>query len=705
MPLNGDVNYFKVKGEFIPEHNVAMVDSNWFDVFDYEFVSGSAAAFNKEPFSLILTESKAKKYFGNTNAIGQIIHIDTLDYKVQGVIKDNPANSSFTFDVLFPTASRLANPKEKENDLQWGNFNYITFLKLNPHANTKRVAQKIGAITAKARETNNLTVSLTPLQDLHFETGLQRSSLKQGNKKAIVVFGALGVFLLVIACINYVNITTARASLRAKEVSIKKIVGAGRGALFMQFVAESLVISLFALLFTMVIVRLSLPLFNNFTARNFTLNLDDVYLWLVVSGTLLFAVVLNSIYPALLLSSFKPLNTFRGVSVLKLNDATLRKALVVVQFSFSILLIVGVITIYRQMNFIRDQNPGYNREQVLSFELPFKLFFRSSISDEKRQSTTQSLKNELQKASVVSNVSLTGVSSIQNNTNQSSGNMDWDGHEKGFDPAVAFFYVDADYTKIVKLDFKEGRWFSANSKADERNVILNEAAVKELGLHKPVIGQRFVSQGDTGQVIGVVKDFNFRSLHDKIGPAIFKYNSYYSTNYLVQVAPGKQAEAIKSVEKIWNTYCPGEPFTYSFLDQEFDKMYKEDAKVSGLMSVFAIIAIIISCLGLFGLAAFTSEQRGKEIGIRKVLGASVSGIVALLSKDFVYLVLIALVLASPLAWWLMNKWLQNFAYRAELQWWMFATAGIIAVAIAFFTISFQAVKAAVVNPVKRLRSE
>ncbi|MBE9586880.1 ABC transporter permease [Mucilaginibacter sp. JRF] len=703
-PLNYAPTYFKIKGEFFPEKDVALIDSSWFDVFDYEFVSGGPEAFNSEPFSLILTESKAKKYFGNKEAVGQIIHIDTLDYKVQGVIKDIPANSSFTFDVLAPIASRRANPKEKENEMQWGNFYYITFLKLNPHSNTKKVAKKIETITAKARETNNLAISLTPLKDLHFESGLQNTALRQGNKRAITVFGALGVFLLVIACINYVNITTARASLRAKEVSIKKIVGAGRGTLFMQFVAESMVISLFALIFTVIIISASLPWFNNFTGRNFTLDPGNISLLVVVLGTLFFAVVLNSIYPALLLSSFKPLNTFRGISVLKLNDATLRKALVVVQFSFSILLIVGVITIYRQMSFIRSQNPGYNRSQVLSFGLPFRRFFRT-ITDEQRASTTQSIKNDLKALNMVTNVSLMAMSSIQNNDGQSSGGLDWDGREKDFDPAMAYFQVDADYMKIVNMKLKEGRWFDEGRKFDRKNAILNEAAVKELNLHKPYIGQRLVSRGDTGQVIGVVKDFNFKSLHEKIGPAIIKLDDYYSTDYLIQVAPGKQAEAIKGIQKIWDKYCPGDPFNYTFLDQEFDNMYKEDAKVSGLMSVFAIVAVIISCLGLFGLAAFTAEQRGKEIGIRKVLGASVSGIVTLLSKDFIYLVLISLVLASPLAWWLMNKWLQNFAYRAELQWWMFAMAGIIAIVIAFFTISFQAIKAAVVNPVKRLRSE
>ena len=702
QPVSYQPLYLNIRGEFFPETTAAYVDNAWFDVFKNDFISGNSIAFKQNPFSIILSETKAKKYFANQDAIGKIIRIDTIDYQVQAVVRDAPANSSFKFDVYIPVAARHADVKQKENELQWGNFYYLTFLKLRPGTDIKKTAAKLQSILEKHRDQKNLTVGLTKLTDMHFESDLQNSSILHGDKKVVLIFVILGVLLLVIACINYVNLTTARASLRAKEVSIKKIVGAGRKHLFAQFVSESALVSLMALALTVFIISIFLPSFNSFTERNFSLTVGSGYLWFIMIATLLITIVLNSIYPALLLSSFKPLNTFRGASVLKMKDTVLRKGLVVLQFTFSIFLIVGVITIYRQLAFIRSQNPGYNRAQIMSFNIPWKLM--RHLDDAKKVAVKSTIKQSLLQQAPIQAVSLIGLGSIQDNNSYSSGSADWDGRPKDFDPAISYFDVDRDYNKLVKLDFTAGRWF-LEGKVDEHNAILNETAAKELNLHKPYIGQRFVSQGDTGVVVGMVKDFNYRTMHDKIGPVVFKNNTGYSTNYLLKVAPNKQAEAIKLVEAVWKQNFPGQPFSYTFLDQEFDKIYRNDAKSSGLMSVFALVAVIISCLGLFGLAAFTAEQRGKEIGIRKVLGATVSGIVSLISVDFIVLVIVALVIASPLAWWLMNIWLQNFAYRIDMQWWVFLLAGIIAVLIAFATISFQAIKAAVANPVKSLRSE
>lgn len=703
LPMTYAPMYFNIKGDFFPEKKCAYVDAGWFKVFKNEVVSGNVTAFNQNPFSIIFTESKAKKYFKNQDAVGKFIKIDSINYQVQAVIKDRPANSSFVFDVLIPIAARQSRANEKRNDMSWGNFSYLTFLKLRDGADSKKVAAKLKDIMRKNRDQDNLKIGLMPLTGIHFENDLQNSSITHGDKKVTYIFVVLGILLLLIACINYVNLTTARASLRAKEVSIKKIVGAGRSQLFMQFIAESGLVSLLSLVLTVIIISICMPVFNEFTERNFSLSLSSVYLWMILLGTLFTAVILNSIYPALLLSSFKPINSFRGASVLRMKDSSLRKGLVVIQFTFSIFLIIGVITIYRQMNFIRSQNPGYNRAQVMSFSMPFKAFYK--YNDQQRSALSKSIKQSLLQESGINNVSVIGTHSIQDNSSFSSGGADWDGKAKGFDPAISYFNVDPDYNKIVKLKMVAGRWFTPGSQADAHNAILNETAVLELGLHKPYVGQRFISQGDTGHVIGVVKDFNYQSFHAKIGPVVLKNHEDYVSTFLIGVAAGKQAETLSKAEKIWASNFPGEPFEYTFLDQEFDKLYRNDAKTSGLMSVFAVIAVIISCLGLFGLAAFTAEQRGKEIGIRKVLGATVSGIVSLLSKDFVVLVLVALIIASPLAWWLMNKWLENFVYRINISWWMFILAGIIAVLIAFITVSFQAIRAAVANPVKSLRSE
>ncbi|MEO7214292.1 ABC transporter permease [Mucilaginibacter sp.] len=695
--------YLNVNGEFFGEKTTAYVDNEWFNVFKYDFVSGNAIAFNQNPFSIILTESKAKKFFNNQDAVGKTIKIDSVNYQVQGVVKDIAANSSFAFDVLIPIAAKQSNKSEKDNDLQWGNFNYMTFVKVHPNIRLKPISAKIKGILHKNRKEDNLQIGLTPLAALHFENDLQHSTLAHGDKKVAYIFVALGVLLLLIACINYVNLTTARASLRAKEVSVKKIVGAGRGQLFTQFITESVLVSLISLVLTLVIISIALPAFNRFTGREFSLTAGSGYVGLVLIGTLLVAIVLNSIYPALLLSSFKPMSIFRGSSVLHVKDTSLRKGLVVLQFTFSIFLIIGVITIYRQLSFINSQNPGYKREQVLTISLPISSFYK--YKGEARATLCKSVKQSLLSQSGISAVSMMGTHSIQDNQNLSSGGTDWDGRAKDFDPSIAFFNVDPDYTKIVKLNMLEGRWFISGDPADKRNAILNETAAKELNLHKPYVGQRFISRGDTGQVIGVVKDFNYKSMHEKISPAIFKNDEDWVNTFLVGVAAGRQDETIKKISAVWGQYFRGEPLEYTFLDQEFDKLYKEDAKSSGLMSVFAIVAVMISSLGLFGLAAFTAEQRGKEIGIRKVLGATVSGLVTLLSRDFIMLVLAALVIAAPLAGWLMGKWLENFAYRINISWWMYLSAGVIAVVIAFITISFQAVKAAMANPVKSLRSE
>ncbi|TWR26056.1 FtsX-like permease family protein [Mucilaginibacter achroorhodeus] len=703
LPFHWEPMYLSINNEFFKEENAAYIDESWFNVFKTNFVSGNAIAFNQNPFSIILSESKAKKYFANQDAVGKIIRIDSANYQVQAVVKDAPANSSFKFDLFIPIAARQADAQEKKNDMSWGNFSYITFLKFKPGTNIKQATENLKSIIKPHRDKNdNLNITLRNLKAMHFESDLQNSGLVHAEKKVVYIFVILGALLLIIACINYVNLTTARASLRAKEVSIKKIVGAGRGHLFNQFVAESAVISVLALVLTVIIVSAALPSFNSFTNRNFSLTTGSAYLWLIMIGTLLLTIILNSIYPAVLLSSFKPLSAFRGGSVMKIKDTSLRKGLVVLQFTFSIFLIIGVITIYKQLSFVQSQNPGYDRSQIMSFNLSWKLL--KGMKDDQKAAVKSTLKQAILQEPFVNGVSLVGMESIQSNGSFSSGSADWEGRPKDFNPSITYFNVDGDYNKLVNINFTSGRWFFPGS-VDKRNVIINETAAKQFNLHKPYVGQRFIAQGDTGVVVGVVKDFNFQSMHAKITPVVFKLDQQWSSNYLVKVAPHKQAQAIARMESIWKQNFPDQPFSYQFLDQEFDKIYREDAKASTLMSGFAVVAIIISCLGLFGLAAFTAEQRGKEIGIRKVLGASIAGLVSLLSVEFVVLVLVALVIAAPLAYWLMNLWLQNFAYRISMQWWIFMAAGFVAVLIAFATVGLQTIKAAMANPVKSLRSE
>ena len=703
-PMAWENVHFNIKGEFIQENSCAYIDSAWFSMFRYDFIHGGASDFNSHPYSMVLTESKAKKYFGNEVPLGKTIRIDTLDYEIRGVIKDIPSYSSFQFDVLIPLAARRNNPDNIKNDDSWGNFNYLTFVKLNPAASPRDIPAKITTILSENKKSDNIKTGLIPLADIHFENDLQSSVMEHGNKNVVFIFAILGVLLLVIAGINYVNLATARASLRVKEVSIKKINGAGRGQLFMQFVVESVVVSVISLFITLLIVKLVLPSFNEFIGKSFSLSINDRLIWLIIGGTLLASVFLTSIYPAILLSSFKPIAIFRGLNALKVKDGALRKGLVVVQFTIATVLIIGTIVIYRQLKFINKQNTAYDKSQILSFNIPYKLF--SKYKDDGRTQLLNSIKQELLRRPMISEVSVINQSSIIDMKGFSSGDSnDWDGRDKDFRPSIAFFYTDTDFKKMLNLEMAEGRWYEPGNKADEHNSILNETAVKEFNIHKPVIGQRFVSQGDTGVIIGVVKDFYYKSLHEKIGPAIIKNVNDYNTTFLLKSSPGRINEAQKAAKDVWNKFFSSEPFVYKFLNEEFEKLYRADHKTASLVWLFSGIAILLSCLGLFGLAAFTAERRTREIGVRKVLGASVSAIVSLLSKEFVLLVIISLIIASPVAWWALNKWLQDFSYHIDISVTFFIVAGIITLMVALATVSIHAIKAAISNPIKSLRTE
>jgi len=691
---------FNINGKLGYEKNCAYVDDSWFSLFHYDFIEGSAASFTGNPNSIILTASEAKKYFGAKNALGATIRIDSTNYEVKAVVADAPANSSFQYRAFLPLAALLQDKARRENDEQWQNANYITFVKLRPGSSAAVTATKLTALLqdkSDDRERSS-SISLVTLKDMHFEDGLQSSVFLHGNPHTVYIFTVLAFLLLLVACINYVNLTTAKASLRAKEVSIKKIVGAKRIHLFYQFIAESLLISFAALLATLVLIQLCLPYFNELTGKNFVLSLYSRSLWQVVSLTLLIALVLNSIYPALLLSSFKPLSAFRGNTLSKVKDSYFRKGLVIVQFTISIMLIAGTIIIYRQMQFVQQSNPGYNRAQVLSFPVP------ASVERGKKELLMQAIRQELLAQSHIESVTLANQP-IVNMGSMSTGSADWDGHDKNYNPKISQLAADADYRSTMQLQMKGGRWFGRGSKADRNNVVLNETAVAELNIHQPIIGQRFSFKGRTGQIIGVVKNFHYQSLHDKTGPLVaFNDPSWYRF-FMVRIAPGNPSGAVQAVQAIWKKFFPDQPLDYSFLDESFNELYKQDRQASLLMTVFAVIAVVISCMGLFSLVTFTAGQKAKEISIRKVLGASVSHIVTLVSRDFLILIVMAILLASPLAYLAMQKWLQEFAYRIELNWWVFALAGTFALLIALLTISVQSIKAALASPVKSLRSE
>jgi len=698
---NNDQRNFYYKGKLIAEKNSVYVDDQWLSMFHYDFVSGSADAFNKNPFSLILTQSAAERYFGKEEAVGKVLRLDTIDYQVQAVVKDNPVNSSFQFDVLIPLAARLTDAAEKARVLGWGNFNYLTFLKLKPGSDSKRVAAKLTEILKENRKDNHTktTYSLLHLKDMHFENDLLNTILIHGNSAMVNVFIVLAVLMLLTACINYVNLTTARSSIRSKEVSVRKVVGANRWHLFGQFMSESILVSVIALILSVVLVQAALPWFRTFTDKQFDDPLTSPVAWTIIGCTLFISFLLNGIYPAAMLSSFHPLNVFRGKTMLNFKDAGLRKMLVVVQFTISVVLIISTLVIYTQLNFIQTMDPGYSRAQVFMFTLPWK----AMGPYEHRDVLFQTIDNELKQKGAIADVAMTG-DEIINITGKVSGGYSWTGKPKDFNPTVVPISVDVNFGKMMQLKVKEGRWFN-NDVSDRHNVLLNETAVAMFKLKGPVIGQRFIAQDDTGVVIGILKNFNYQSAHDKIGPVVVTQNARDMGSFYIKTRPKNTAAAIAAAQQVWEKFAPGEPFEFKFLDEAYNKLYRTDQQSSVLITAFAGIAILVSALGLLGLAAFAAEQKVKEIGIRKVLGAGIQHIVALLSVDFLKMVVIASLIAFPIAWWAMSKWLQEFAYRIDLSWWQFAASAGIAFTIALITVSFQSVKAAVANPVKSLRAE
>jgi putative ABC transport system permease protein len=694
---SGNWPVFNLNNNPVYEKECAYVDDDWFSIFHYDFIEGNATSFGAELNSVILTESEAKKYFGNHDVLGATIRIDSMNYEVKAIVSDPPTNSSFQFKAFIPLKVLLLDKDRRENDESWDNNNYVTFVKLKKAVNIASVNKKLTGLIPAYKD-QSLQIGSIPLKEMHFESDLVGSFVNHGSRNTVYIFTVLGFLLLLIACINYVNLTTAKASLRAKEVSIRKMIGAQRLHLFYQFVTESLLISFLALITTTILVQLCLPFFNLITTETFVLPLTSPDLWKVTGTTLAASVLLNSIYPAILLSSFKPLNVFRGLTVLKVKDVNFRKCLVVLQFTISVILIAASIIIYKQMQYIQKSNPGYNRAQVLSFHLP------PNVSQDKKANLMQNIKQELLKQRGIENVSFANQSIVDIGS-MTSGYTDWDGRESTFNPKIRQLSTDADYQKTMGLEMKEGRWFQPGIEMDKNNVVLNETAVKEFSIHQPVIGQRFTFKGNRGQIIGVVKDFNYQSLRNKTGPLVAYISPFWYQLFMVRAAPGNESAVLQNIQKVWRTFLPDDPFEYNFLDDSFNQLYKGDQQTSSLIFVFALIAVFVSSLGLFGLAAFTAEQRIKEIGIRKTLGATVTGITALLSKDFVKLVLIAIIIGVPIAWWAMNKWIENFANRTHISWWLFALAGLIAIFIALVSVSFQAIKAAMANPVESLRTE
>ncbi len=677
----------------IVETNSAFVDPSFFSVFSFDLLKGNTAKPFRDDNSIVITQSTAEKYFGTDNVIGKILVNGKDIFTVSGVLKDFPPNSSIQFDMLFPLsfyANKIfgGNGAWKTVDEDLGNYAYDIYLQLQNNASTVVVEKKVTRlfIDKKGDGAKDDFFTLQPLSSVHLITPDGNTSALQ----TVRIFLLIAILILLIACINYVNLSTARSMLRAKEVSMRKIIGALKYQLFIQFIAESFVLYVLASLLAFLIIYLLLPVYNDISGKQLIFNLSNPDIWLVIGCTITGTLIAGSIYPALLLTSFKPLEALKGKLTAGIGTTSFRKVLVVTQFVFSVVLIIGTIVITKQLKFIKEKDLGYDREHVFSIALTNEM-----------NAHYDAVRNELLKQP-----SITGVGASDNNVigdGSTTGDTYWDGKEAGSAFYIHPTGIDEKLIPLLKMKMMAGNNFSGMMPADSAHFILNETAVKQAGIKDP-IGKAFTLWQTKGTIIGVVKDFNYASLREAIEPAIFYYYPSYWQIY-IKTTGKEAAQAIAAAQKVWKKYSADYPFQYSFMDDDYNKLYQSEEKAATLMNVFAVVAIVISCLGLFGLVTFTANTKMKEIGIRKVLGASFADITTLLSKEFVLLVIIAFVIAAPFAWWAMNKWLQDFTYRITINWLVFVYAALAAIAIALLTVSFQSIKAAIANPVKSLRSE
>jgi len=694
------------------ENRVAYGDSTLFEVFTLPMIEGDPKTALVEPHSLVITKSMAEKYFNSTDVVGKNLIInDTGNYKITGVIKDIPTQSHFHFD-FFVDASE--NPESRDDN--WLSENWSTYILLNKNANVKKLEAELNSmldryIGPQIQGVAHLTLGqfkngggfiragLTPLTDIHLHSNKTGELEANGNIQFVYIFSAIALFILLIACVNFMNLSTARSSNRAKEVGVRKVLGSLRKNLVQQFLTESLLLSLIALIFAVCFVSLMLPYFNHLSGKS--IHFDSMLHPSILLALISFMVVVGLLagsYPAFYLSAFQPIDVLKGKVANGFKRSWLRNTLVVFQFVVSIILIIGTMVIYNQLNYIRSKDIGFNRNQVLVINNTDVLG---------NQATT--FRNELMQISGVQDATMTGY--LPTNLNRSNSAFFT---SPAIDPKSAIsmqiWNVDENYIPTLDMKMLEGRNFSSRFPTDSSAIIINDAAAIFLGVKDPInkklYNPAYIKQGNLQEfhIIGVVKNFNFSSLRDVVTPLALRLGKN-TGNISVRINAAHIASIMAQVKNKWQEMAPEQPFYYSFMNEQFNNIYAAEQKTGQIIIIFALLAILIACLGLFGLVTYASEQRTKEIGIRKVLGANVGSIVSMIAKDFLRLVIIASVIAFPVAWWAMNKWLQDFAYRVNLSWWIFLAAGSLTVVIALATISFQAIKAAIANPVKSLRSE
>ncbi|HEY9045021.1 MAG TPA: ABC transporter permease [Ohtaekwangia sp.] len=670
---------------------IGYVDANYFKVFDAKLLQGNPQKPFPDNKSVVISVSVAEKIFDTKDAVGKVFRLNEKDdYTVAGVMEDMPKNSTLQYCILFPFQKLIDEYQSggywKTLESDWGDYMYQTFFLLQQDAHADSVAKQLTRIHRANQDGTNVSYIMQPLAKLH----LYGADLSEEGIQTVRIFGIIAIAILLIACINYINLATARASKRAKEVGVRKTIGADRSRLIGQFLTESAIISMLALGVALILIQISIPYYNTLTGKAFTFRITEGTVAYLILGGLFVTWLVSGLYPALVLSAFKPIEVIRGKLTLSGSNSTFRKILVVTQFATSILIIISTLVFGKQLDYIRNKKLGFNKENTFTFGLRDKMF-----------ENIQTIRNQLLKSPAIEQVSIANqnILTLDNTT----GDTDWDGKEEGQDFMIHPMVIDEYFMEAMGMEMVEGEGFTG-AKSDTAKYILNETAVREAGIKDP-IGKSFTLWRTKGVIAGVVKDFHHRSIHKKIEPSVFLYRPDWSWLVYVKTNGHQNEEAVAAAQDIWKQYNAAYPFEYSFLDVSYNKMYNSEQRLSKLFAGFSAIAICISCLGLFGLATFTAAQRIKEIGVRKVMGASINQIVLLLSKDFLLLVVISFVIAAPLSWYMMEDWLAEFAYRTTLPWDVFIIAGIVVFVLAFLTMSFQTIRAARSNPVDSLRSE
>ncbi len=694
------------------EKDIYFADENLFDVFTVKVLKGNPRKALSDPYSIMLTEEMAHKYFGNEDPMDKSIRFNSqFDFKVTGIYKAFPANSHMHPSMLasFNTLRDSTVYGEENLRRNWGNNSFFTFLLLPKDYPVESMIAQFPAfidrhMTGEEYEgqtpSKMTSLGLQKLTDIHLYSHTDYEAEPNGDISRVYIFSAIALFILLIACINYMNLSTARSALRAKEIGIRKVIGARKKELIGQFLGESVLLSWLALFAALILTYFLLPFLNRVTGQELTFQILLRRQVIIPLLLIPFIVgIVSGIYPALFMSGFQPVKTLKGLFKVGGSSISFRKALVITQFAIGIILIITTVIVFKQLNYIQHKSLGFDKDRVMT------LGYSNEVSTKYESFRTELLQNTSFKDMTRSSRIPTGRLLDNMGASVLSGDS-----LRPVTTDIKYVSADYDFVSTFGIPMAAGRFFSRSYGTDTASFVINESAIGAIGWKSPqeALGKEFKYGDINGHVIGVIKDFHFESMHQAIVPLVLimlpERRSYFN-NLSIKVAGGSMAAAMSYAESTWKKFFPETPFDYVFLDDSFDRLYQAEQRQANLFTAFALVAIFIACLGLFGLSAFSISQRVKEIGVRKVLGADVRTIVLLLSKDFLKLVVLAALLAFPIAWWAMNSWLKDFAYRVSMDWWVFLLAGIVAAIIAFLTVSFQAIKAAIANPVKSLRSE